>query len=72
MKKTLQHCCHPPVAKRAIGVAIVVGTILNLINHYGVLLRESISTGVAVQMALTYLVPYFVSVHGQTMNSAEK
>lgn len=50
MKKTLQHCCRPPVAKRAIGVAIVVGTILNLINHYGVLLGESFSTGVAVQM----------------------
>lgn len=72
MKKTLQYCCRLSVAKRAIRVAVVVGTTLNLINHYGVLLGEGFSTGVAVQMTITYLVPYFVSAHGQAMSSAKK
>jgi hypothetical protein len=45
-------------------VAIIVGTILVLINHSDALLAGNVSTERAVRMALTYLVPYLVSTYG--------
>lgn len=50
------------VPKRALWVAIVVGTVLNLINQ-----GDAIVAGGpvdAVKMALTYLVPYCVATYG--------
>jgi hypothetical protein len=46
-------------------VAVVVGTLLNLINHYDVLFGAPLTRAAVIQIALTYLVPYFVSTHGQ-------
>lgn len=60
------------VTRRAGKVAIVVGTALNLINHYGVLIGESVLAGVAAQMVLTYVVPYFVSTHGQVTSNVRR
>ncbi|AYH41917.1 nitrate/nitrite transporter NrtS [Azoarcus sp. DN11] len=62
---------HPQVIRRAARVAAVVGTALNLINHYGVLLAPGVTPEVMLQMALTYLVPYLVSTHGQIASGAE-
>jgi hypothetical protein len=50
------------VPRRALWVAVVVGTILNLINQ-----GDAIVAGGpidAVKMALTYLVPYCVATYG--------
>jgi hypothetical protein len=50
------------VPRRALGVALVVGTILNLINQGGALI-----TGGPVdlpKLLLNYLVPYCVSTYG--------
>ena len=49
----------------ALRVALVVGTVLNLINHFDVLLGAALTTTTLVQIALTYFVPYCVSTHGQ-------
>lgn len=49
-----------------------MGTALNLINHYGVLIGESVLAGVAAQMVLTYVVPYFVSTHGQVTSNVRR
>ncbi len=49
-------------ARRALLVAIVVGTTLNLINQ-----GDALIGGGAVhwgKLALTYIVPYLVSTHG--------
>lgn len=50
------------VFSRAIAVAMVVGTLLNLINQ-----GDRLIAGVDVnwfKLALTYAVPFFVSAHG--------
>lgn len=50
------------VPRRALGVALIVGTILNLINQGDALLGGgAIHYG---KLLLTYLVPYAVSTHG--------
>lgn len=49
----------------AIKVSLVVGTILNLINHFELLLGAPLTQMTLIQVALTYIVPYCVSTHGQ-------
>ncbi|HZN23993.1 MAG TPA: nitrate/nitrite transporter NrtS [Burkholderiales bacterium] len=55
----------PQVVGLALRVALVVGTILNVINHFDLLLGAPLTPGSLVQIGLTYLVPYCVSTHGQ-------
>jgi len=50
------------VVLRAIKVALIVGTILALINHADKLLAMSLAPKDWFQIILTYLVPYSVSV----------
>jgi hypothetical protein len=52
-----------PVVLTAIKVALVVGTILALINHGPALLALELSRQQILQIALTYLVPYCVSTY---------
>ncbi|MFD2031401.1 nitrate/nitrite transporter NrtS [Ancylobacter dichloromethanicus] len=61
----LTHSRRRPTVRRAIFVSLVVGTVLNLINHYDVFLTQTLSSSVLVQMGLTYLVPYLVSTYSQ-------
>jgi hypothetical protein len=50
------------VPRRSLWVALIVGTILNLINQGDRLLSgQSLDL---TKLALTYLVPYFVSTYG--------
>ena len=60
-----QRCREPRVVRLAIRVALVVGTILNVINHFDLLLGAPLTRMTMIQMALTYVVPYCVSTHGQ-------
>lgn len=48
---------------RALGVALVVGTILFAINQLDAVLRGELSLILAAKVALTYLVPYCVSTY---------
>ena len=50
------------VPQRSLWVALVVGTILNLINQGDALLAGQRLD--LTKIALTYLVPYFVSTYG--------
>lgn len=62
MKPALGLARSRPVLLRALKVALVVGTLLTLINQ-----GDRIVEGLApdlVKMALSYLVPFCVSVHG--------
>ena len=52
-----------PVVLTAIKVALVVGTVLALINHGPALLALELSRQQMLQIALTYLVPYGVSTY---------
>ena len=60
-----RRCREPKVMKLALKVAIVVGTILNVINHFDLVLGAPLTRMTMIQMALTYVVPYCVSTHGQ-------
>lgn len=52
-----------PVMLTAIKVALVVGTVLALINHGPALFALELSRQQILQIALTYLVPYTVSTY---------
>jgi hypothetical protein len=45
----------------AIKIAVIVGTVLNLINNYELVLAEKWSTSLKLKVTLTYCVPFFVS-----------
>ncbi len=47
----------------ALLVAMVVGSLLNVINNYDVLLEGKFSTGHIGKVVLTYLTPFCVSLY---------
>jgi hypothetical protein len=49
--------------KRALIVALVIGSILNLINQGDILLRQPGAVN-AAKLLLTFIVPYLVSTYG--------
>lgn len=49
--------------KRSIKVAVVVGTILMLINHGDIMMQGAIEEHHILKILLTYLVPYLVSTY---------
>ena len=51
----------PDIVLRSTRVALVVGTLLAIINHGGRLLELNVDAEVAIKICLTYLVPYCVS-----------
>lgn len=60
-KDTLKLYFYPPVMLTAVKVAVVVGTILALINHGDALLFAELKHSDMFKIALSYLVPYLVS-----------
>ncbi len=55
----------PKLAPSAIKVALVVGSILFIINHGTALMAGKMKRERWISAALTYLVPYMVNIHGQ-------
>jgi hypothetical protein len=53
------------VVSLALRVALLVGTILNLINHFELLLGAQLTDATLLQIAPTYIVPYCVSTDGR-------
>lgn len=51
----------PGIVRRAIKVALIVGTIIGAINYGDKLFTGSITARDILKIALTYLVPYCVS-----------
>ena len=51
----------PGIVKRSVRVALVVGTVLTLINQGGRLLALDIDAPTLARIVLTYIVPYCVS-----------
>ena len=54
------------ILTRALKVALVVGSILMLINHGDVILSNGLSIKEFIKITLTYLVPYCVSTYSST------
>lgn len=47
----------------AIKIALVIGTVLNLINSYDALLEKDWSVKLILKISLTYCVPFGVSIY---------
>ncbi len=63
---------NPLLAVRAVRVALVIGTLLFVINH-GAAVRSGTMTRTRwISVGLTYLVPYAVSIHGQYMGQGDQ
>jgi hypothetical protein len=52
---------YAPVLRRAIIIALVVGTILTMINQGDILVSGAVTPLVVLKICLTYMVPYGVS-----------
>lgn len=63
---------HRPMLGRSARIALVVGTLLALINHGDQLTRGEVSAGVALKILLTYMVPFAVATWSALVNSRVK
>jgi hypothetical protein len=71
MAAVISLCFCRQTVKRAATVALVVGTVLNLINHPEILFAAALTSKSLLQILLTYLVPYLVSTHGQIAGASK-
>ncbi len=55
------------VLKRAIIIALIVGTIIAVINYYDKMIAASLSSSDIIKIAITFLVPYAVSTISSVM-----
>ncbi len=69
MKLFLRHITDKICVKRSVKVALVVGTILGLINHYDTIFYGTLTATNIFQILLTYLVPYAVVTFGSAMQA---
>jgi hypothetical protein len=70
----LQRCLrcallYPPLVRRGLTVAAVVGTLLTAINQGNVILAGDLPAELAGKVPLTYMVPYCVATVGALMNA---
>lgn len=56
-----------PVVRRAVRIALVVGTILAVINHGDRLLLGDINFNVGLKILMTFCVPYSVSTYSSVL-----
>lgn len=68
----LTYCLERDTLIRSIKVALVVGTILGVINHYPAIVAWSIPLPEAIQITLTYLVPFSVATYSQVMGKRQR
>lgn len=66
MRTLLQAACSGKIVKSALRIALVVGSILNLVNQGGAILSGS---GISwLHVALNYFVPYCVASYSAAKN----
>ena len=62
----------PKLVPTALKVALIVGTVLLLINHGHALLQGQMTRDRWVSAHLSYFVPYVVNIHGQFISLSRK
>jgi hypothetical protein len=65
VKDYLTSLTNPRLAKTAVQVALVIGSLLFTINHGAALVKGEMTKERWISAGLTYLVPYAVNIHGQ-------
>ena len=63
---------HMPILKRSFGVAIIVGTILTLLNQGDALIMGRVDDSLIWKIPLTYCVPFAVSTYGALASNRNK
>ena len=61
----------PPMVRRSVLIAIVVGTLLTAINQGNVIVQGELSAALAWKIPLTYMVPYCVSTTGAILTARQ-
>ncbi|NDJ15785.1 nitrate/nitrite transporter NrtS [Myxacorys almedinensis] len=72
LKGFLASLTNPRFAPTAFKVALVIGTLLLVLNHGRALIDGQMSRDRWISAMLTYCVPYFVSIHGQYTSAAQR
>lgn len=72
LKGFLTSLVNPRFVPTGLRVALVVGSLLFMINHGSAALRGKMSRDRWISALLTYCVPYFVSIHGQYTGDLRK
>ncbi len=63
MKHWIQSSIKPSVVRRSMRVALIVGTILVIINQGDKLVEGRLDSVIILKILLTYLVPYLVATY---------
>lgn len=63
---------NPEMMPTAVKVALLVGSLLLMINHGAALLSGNMSGDRWLSAGLSYLVPYGVNIHGQWVSKRQK
>jgi hypothetical protein len=66
MKEIAIAIAQPQMRGVAIRVALVIGSVLFAINHGSAVFNGKMSRDRWISAALTYIVPFCVSIHGQS------
>lgn len=69
MRLFLKHATQKVCVYRSTKVALVVGTVLGLINHYDAIFYGPLTTTEIFQISITYLVPFSVATFGSAMQA---
>jgi hypothetical protein len=65
LKRYLESLVDPEFIPTGVKTALVVGSLLFMINHGLALSRQEMTAERWTSVAMTYLMPYFVNVYGQ-------
>ena len=60
---------HPPLVRRSLFIALIVGTILTAINQGNLMLGGDFPSTLYWKIPLTYAVPYCVATTGAILNA---
>ena len=71
MKDWLTTALQPKIYRRSLKVALIVGTILVLINHLDKILGGALTSTDFLKMGLTYIVPFCVSTYAAVSATRE-
>ena len=63
---------HPPILKRSLRVAVLVGTVLTLLNQGDALIIGRIDESLIWKVPLTYCVPFVVATYGALASNRTK
>ena len=72
LRDAIAHCAEPRHLRRTVPIAIVVGTVLTLVNQLDVLTSGHATLGTYLKCGANYLVPFVVSNLGLLSGRASR